>query len=274
MDNPNNTEFMNDPMGFLDDHLINNQYPADAIFDRNIAGAVNFIGTVLDYLQQLPELFFDIVQKNVHGQENYFIRYAIKYLIDQNAIPPAILEPYRRYVRQLPAASDNPIRAYYFPYKVGGVASVDDLGFVDIPKQAGGGDPVFAFTGAFNGCHIVVTDYPKVRRRNTHYRVYHYQSPSNNTLFLPVKWGGQGQSFPGRVRHWLTWNDYGNPDDPYESGASNFLYFHDGSWWVCTQPFRMNMDYHRVDPPQVAGRDPFEREIRQNALFSPFLQRG
>lgn len=138
----------------------------------------------------------------------------------------------------LPPAPSNPIPAYYFPYlsgPVGPSATGGDhgMGYVDVPMHPGPNDPQFVITGAMNGCSMVVTQSEVAG----HLRIYHYQSPDTNNLYVPTEHGGQGEPFPRPVVAWTTYADYGvTPSDGQNINGFNFMHYENGQWQLYSKP--------------------------------------
>jgi hypothetical protein len=129
--------------------------------------------------------------------------------------------------------SKHPITGYYFPYLSPPAAAesirkgwgIADMGQVDFPRT----DPAydFIFTGAMNGCAIVITESPQ---GDGHYRIYHYPNVSTYPQFKPAR------LWPHTRLYVWTAEDYGG--EGIDADAWNFLHYdrQARSWYLYCQP--------------------------------------
>lgn len=181
-----------------------------------------------------------------------------------NSYPPNLAQHHLALGR-LPAdpEDDPPVQGYWAPYLTTPVQSINDLGYVDVPKRNVAYS--FIFTGAMNGCHLVVARCPDISKRLTHFRVYHYQSPSRQHPILPSQAQRAQRHFVdphfGEVYFWLDSSDYcGN--DVRENTAFNFLYKPGPGrhWRIVCQPKKVSLSREnpRHERSSVA---PWEAEV-------------
>lgn len=149
--------------------------------------------------------------------------------------------------------NDDPIIGYWAPYiRLGKqIEHFSEIGFVDVPKKYP--EHEFVFTGNMCGCHLVITDSPA--HGDNYFRVWHYQSPADNTIFTPNAWKDRfknvGQGFPAtKIYYWLSDIEYpGLPKNSwygqYGFGKDrifgfNFLRYHreKEDWWIYALPLR------------------------------------
>lgn len=295
--------FVKDPWDYIQKKLVNNSRPAQAIWcdlemndaKKNVA-AIEIIRCIdgnelAPHLAQFDQTYdFQLVTSQHAGVTNSLLRPDVDTLLETHKkLSPRMNKLYSNYVAQRPmhwtlrSLWPSSVKAYYFPYKTGGVTQADDMGYVDFPKV----DPPhrFAFTGGMNGCNLVVTDSPL----EGHLRAWHYQSATSNPIYLP-KMLGRGR-FPGFVFDWLYHEEYEHlggrvydpPQNRYtntEVNAFNFLYYHedDRSWWLYSQPQKIVQDHQSAKPATYVDwsrTKPFRRRIqvaqleRRNSLRLP-----
>jgi hypothetical protein len=228
--NSANAQFLADPVAFLASNLISHLEFDLYVFGKDFAaerGQRHRAGAVLMEFQDAGTIDLDLVKMSGWFSSYYLLRPIIR---SQVAAAITLNQPQKDQLTDaLPPDPPNVIRGYYFPYKTGTVTSVADMGFVDIPKTAPAHS--FAFTGAMQGCSIVVTDSPA---SGAHYRVYHYQNTSSNPIYLPPPKGNQ--VFPGVLRAWLHFNDYGINGDAHHVHGFNFLHHNGIHWRIISQP--------------------------------------
>jgi hypothetical protein len=261
--NPKNQEFIANPMAFIAaNRVINNQNADSAVYGKCYeADAVKRANA--NYALQQIDLNFntvdiDFVPFNVHGHRGLLPRYVLRPYLD--ALLPGAPNAIRRsqLKAQMMADPPNVVRGYYFPYKYGIISTLADIGFVDIPKL----NPAykFAFTGAMNGCGIVVTTPPE---QPDVLRVYHYQNEGDNAAYLPVNRGGQGRPLiPGRIHYWFHASEYaGLRGIPEEVAGFNFLHFANNRWQLCSVPLKqLPPNPRQLDlgvPMEQSSKSPF-----------------
>lgn len=255
--NQKNINFTNNPLQFLHvNPVINNQNADSAVFGKCYEANAKLrsaAATVLNYIDQnCTTVDLDFVPFRVGPFSGLLPRYVLRPYLDQmypNPVP-GLMATKVQFLAGLPQDPPNCVRGYYFPYKTGRIHQVNDMGWVDIPKQT----PIhkFAFTGAMNGCGIIVTTpsgNPNVLR------VYHYQNEGINLDYLPLNVrnrqrdgtysNGRGDSIPGmtgRIHYWFHQGHYQGTVAPNDEVAGfNFLHYaEDNHWWLYSLPMRMD----------------------------------
>ncbi|ATB32590.1 hypothetical protein [Melittangium boletus] len=289
-------EFVKDPWSYIRNKLVNNSRPVQAIWctlagpdAKKSANATEFLSVLDSGLVNMMEFqFVPVVYKGTTNVmlrpniENFFsisnnrLDAEVEIEINQTQRKVNLAKIHQRYNSQVPmlwkwsAAWPSAIKAYYFPYKTGGIKKPEHMGFVDFPRQ----NPPhkFVFTGGMNGCHLVVTDSPLGEK---FLRAWHYQSASSNPVYLP-KQLGTGK-FPRKVYDWLTHEEYEFvPGRQFnkartevfndEVNGFNFLHYHDddNSWWLYSQPQKICQDSYSNPPATYVTKSrqqPFRRKI-------------
>jgi hypothetical protein len=140
---------------------------------------------------------------------------------------------------------EMPLSAYWCPYKIG----QEPPGFVDVAIR----NPPhpFVFTGAMNGCALVVTPSPVAG----HFRVYHLHNAGTT-----ANWNVFANTTMIAA---LTHNDYGyaNHERAVDkiSTSFNFLYYRYGKWNIVSQPQFV-----------VASDNSDTQTVRWNYAIKPF----
>jgi hypothetical protein len=234
--NPANKAFTDDPVAFLASNLVSHLEFDLYVFGKDYVAERSHrhrAGAVLMEFQDAGTIDLDLVKMSGWFSSYYLLRPIIR---TQVGAATTLTQPQRdALAEQLPPDPPNVIRGYYFPYKTGTVSSTADMGWVDIPKNAPA--HTFAFTGAMQGCSIVVTDSPA---SGAHFRVFHYQNTSSNPIYLPAPKGTQ--VFPGVLRAWLHFNDYGINGDAHHVHGFNFLHHNGIHWRIVSQPLSATAD--------------------------------
>jgi hypothetical protein len=233
-----NQDFIRDPFAFISANVVNNQNLSGAVYGVPYQPDIALRGratTVIQYADaHIRTIDLDFVP-HPRQRRCFLPRPLLRALVGQNPMGLGLTLAQRTgLLNALPVDPPNVVRGYYFPYLTGPVNGVGDLGWVDILRT----NPThpFTFTGAMNGCAIVVTDSPEGPNL---LRVYHYQNEESNPYFLPKRLGGGGNRFPNRVRYWLGNRDYRGRTDEEVAGF-NFLHYHaaDQHWWLYSLPLK------------------------------------
>ncbi|WP_431689015.1 hypothetical protein [Hahella sp. NBU794] len=217
MDN-RNTQFISDPIAFLNNNTINHRWFDEHIQRRNNnpQGVSMAERAAVDLLPYTKMGSFDLQPAATPVGGRRQSRFAV--------------------IHDHPA-NDSALTGYWCPY----VNGAGLPGFVDVPRH----NPQhrFVFTAAMNGCAFFITESPL---GGAYFRVYHHQHPGNvgvNNLISAVT---------PNVISVFDFSQYGNDNLPGLNlpVAFNFLYYRNSGWVVVSHATAM--DAHtgvvRFDP--------------------------
>lgn len=202
--NNRNINFVNNPIGFLNNNTVNHRW-----FDEHIQRLNNGNAPLADQnsVRMLPLAkvgSFDM-QPVAGGGGRPQVQFA----------------PIPNY-----PVMDVLLQGYWCPY----VHGLGLPGFVDVPRL----NPAhrFVFTAAMNGCAFIVTDSPL---GGGHFRVYHHQHPGNAGI------NAQIAAVTPNVLSVFAFADYGNAAPPGGLPvAFNFLYYRNARWVIVSHSTAMN----------------------------------
>lgn len=204
--NNRNINFINDPIGYLNNNTVNHRWFDEHIQRRNLGNAPLAETAAVNLLPIAKMGNFDF--------------------------QPTAGAPGGRPQVKFATINNNPtmdaaLTAYWCPYVNGNGIP----GFVDVPRT----NPTynFVFTAAMNGCAFIITDSPL---GGGHFRVYHHQHPGTaaiDNLILAAT--------PNIITT-FGFDQYGNGalaglNLPV---AFNFLYYRNGGWVIVSQATKMN----------------------------------
>ncbi len=203
--NGKNPLFTLDPFGFA------SSYPINALNMKasNTTTATNALSMArLATLDTARDAYFDLEPASMTSNEAY-LRAAF---LGTSFVPSG-------------PKADTLIHAYWVPYRSHGQQGhgIGNVPYVDLPTNA----PLYniMFTGAMNGCSLVVTD---PGTPNT-IRVWHdsmHEANTFNGLNVVARLDFDNASF--NSPHF-----YGDATNP---ASFNFLYFNNNHWYVVSQP--------------------------------------
>ena len=268
MSGGNNTSFLRDPFVFIQNTPVDvtwfDKRPKGSVQDERALRGARWLRDNAAHLNKMKPIAFEFVTRDIRLQGGRRVHFAMA-RIARIAFPYSLRRTNERTFADF-YNTDHPVEGYFFPYSSppGGRADVDagrwgiaQMGQVDFPRA----DPLydFVFTGAMNGCAIVVTESPL---GFSHYRAYHYPNPDSYPRFKdPNVW-------PFRVLHWFGFDrycgtSYAPPprrDEIQYPDGWNFLHFYRGAWHVYSQHHCAavtSSNFHRSVMITSTERDPF-----------------
>jgi len=235
-----NTLFLEDPVGYVRAKAVDiTRFPLAVSGHLDVRAAFSaeqaidswWRGMGPDYINAWNVISFDLIKRHkdtVEGGKTSYIFRLDRRTFTEEQKAKMTEDRWEKFDN-----AKHAITGHFFPYAspARGTADVNEgtwgvanMGFVDFLRV----NPThpFVFTGAMNGCAIVITESPL---GDDYYRAYHYPNVSTYPKFI------DRSHWPHTPLFYWTFADYGG-DGEMEADALNFLFYAEGEWHLCCQP--------------------------------------